>query len=430
VTYRTEAVTKGDSTSGVTSTGNLEPVDVIDVGTQVAGIIESFGTDANGQPIDYGSPVNPGTVLAKIDESLFKAKVEQSESLLGSAKQKVVSFKAKVDQAKAKVDQAKANTLRAEADVDQAVAKLNQASRDWDRIRKVGAGSVSQSDLDAAEAAFETNKAGVAVAKAAVTQAKAMEPDAAAAVIDAQAAVADAQAAVRTAEATLKLDRINLGYCTIKSPVKGIIVDRRITIGQTVQSSFNTPSLFLIAKDLSTMKVWASVNEADVNQVRVGQTVKFTVDAEPGRTFTGTVNRIRLNATNTQNVVVYTVEILVDNKDGKLKPYFTAYLQFEVAKRTDAILIPNGALRYRPSGQAAQGGGDKAGHGTVWVDDGGTLRSVSVKLGITDGTHTEVLDGDLKPGTLLVVGEIKATAGDSGGGQNPFATKFRSKKKE
>ncbi len=444
VTYRTEAVSRGEITSGVSSTGTLQPEDVIDVGTQVAGFIESFGTDLKGQPIDYDSPVDAGTVLAKIDESLFKAHVEQSDALLRSAKQRLVSCKAKVDQAKAKVDQAKANTQRAVADVAQSVAKLNQASRDWDRIRKVTIGSVSQSDLDAAEAAYETAKAGVGVSNAALDQAKAMEPDAVAAVADAEAAVGDAEAAVLTADATLKLDKINLGYCTITSPVKGIIVDRRITIGQTVQSSFNTPSLFLIGKDLSVMKVWASVNEADVNQVRIGQTVRFSVDAEPGQVFKGTVSRIRLNATNTQNVVVYTVEILVDNKDGKLKPYFTANLQFEVAKKTDAMLVPNSALRYRPSSQTAppsgppaksggSAGADKGTHGTVWVDESGTLRAIPLKLGITDGTVTEVLEGDLQPGALLVVSESKgkpsATGGGSSEGQNPFAPKMGGPKK-
>src|SRR5207237_8291400 len=127
-----------------------------------------------------------------------------------------------------------------------------------------------------------------------------------AAVGDAEAAVGDAEAAVLEAKATLKQDELNLGYCTITSPVEGVIIDRRVTLGQTVQSSFNTPSLFLIARDLTRMKGWASVNEADVNQVKVGQPVKFTVDAEPNRTYEGTVGRIRLNATNTQNVVVYT----------------------------------------------------------------------------------------------------------------------------
>jgi HlyD family secretion protein len=203
-----------------------------------------------------------------------------------------------------------------------------------------------------------------------------------------------------------------------------------------VQSSFNTPSLFLIAKDLRRMEVWVSVNEADIGRVRVGQTARFTVDAYPGETFTGTVSRIRLNATNTQNVVVYTVEVTVENPDRKLLPYMTANLTFEVDNRPAALQVPNAALRYRPSPDASAGGTgagrnatDQPGQGVVWVQEGNKVRPVAVKLGPTDGAHTEVIGGDLPPDAKVVVSESKTGAGAPSEAGNPFATKMGAKAK-
>src|SRR5205823_11154354 len=152
-------------------------------------------------------------------------------------------------------------------------------------------------------------------------------------------------------KAALKNAEINLAYCTITSPVKGVIVDRRVNIGQTVVSSLNAPSLFLIAKDLKRLQVWASVNEADIGNIRSGQQVTFTVDAYPGRTFKGTVapDQPRLNASMTQNVVTYTVVVTTRNDDGKLKPYLTANVNFEVSKHENVLLVPNAALRWKPN---------------------------------------------------------------------------------
>src|SRR5262245_56602820 len=305
ITFRTEKTTRGELLATVSATGTVEPEDVVDVGAQVAGSIKEFGTGDDGKSIDYGSPVEPGMILAHIDDSLYKAKADQSRALLRSAERRF-------DQSKAKVEQAKANTIRAQADLKQAQAKANQSAREWERVRALDrTGAISQTDFDVVRANDETNRAGVAVAEAAITQAKAAEAHA-------EAAVGDAEAAVATAKAVLQQDEINLGYCTIKSPVKGTIIDRRVTLGQTVQAAFNTPSLFLIAKDLSRMKVWASVNEADISQVHVGQPVRFTVDAYPNESFDGTVTRIRLNATNTQNVVVYTVEVRSEEHTSEL----------------------------------------------------------------------------------------------------------------
>jgi HlyD family secretion protein len=430
--FRTEAARRGDLLATISATGTLEPEDVVDVGAQVAGQIKEFGRDPQtGKVIDYGSSVEPGTVLARIDDALYQAKVEQSRALLNQAERKV-------DQAKAKVEEAKANQGQATANVAQAKARFSQAQRDWDRARQLlPSHAIAREESDTFQGNLETSQAAVGVSEAALVQAKAS-------LVEAEAAVHDALAAVANARAVLHQDEINLGYCTIKSPVKGVIVDRRVTLGQTVQSSFNTPSLFLIAKDLQRMKVWASVNEADIGQVHVGQTVHFTVDAHPHDVFQGVVSLIRLNATMTQNVVTYTVEVLTDNPDGKLLPYLTANLRFEVGKLSQALLVPNAALRWRPQvsqvapdlrdayakaqqrKEAAAEGPEKTApdkgrqnRGLVWVQDGGFVRPVKVQLGLTDGNRTEVVGGDLPEGAALVTGET--LPGGGADTTNPFA---------
>jgi HlyD family secretion protein len=437
VAFKSEPVKNGPLIVGVSATGTLEPEEVIDVGSQVGGQIITFGTGTDGRPIDYDSPVGPDTVLARIDDTLYKAKAEQSRAQVRAASQQLLQAKAKAEQARAGVEQAKANTLRAGADLQQANAKASQAVKDWGRAKSLQtSGGISSAEYDAAMSANDANRAAVSVAEAALAQAKAAEANAVAVVADADAAVGTAEAAVATAKAVLAQDEANLGYCTIKSTVEGTIIDRRVTIGQTVQSSFNTPSLFLIAKDLRRMKVWVSVNEADIGRVRVGQTARFSVDAFPGETFSGTVSRIRLNATNTQNVVVYTVEVTVENPERRLLPYMTANLQFEVQSRPAALQVPNAALRYRPApdsiakgaGAPGRGAKEQPGKGTVWVQEGNKVRPVAVTLGLTDGTFTEITGGELPADAKVVVGESRGSTAPTEAG-NPFATKIGGKAK-
>ena len=280
-------MTKGDLEVTVGATGTVEPEELVDVGAQVAGKIVAFGKDKNGKPIDYGSAVEAGMVLARIDDSLFAAEVSQ---------------------AKAQLAQSRANVQRAEADLGQLKAKLIQAESDWLRAEKLGPSeALSQSDFDAARSAYDVARANLNVGQAALRQTK---------------------EAVAQSEAVLKKANQNLDYCTIRSPVKGVIIDRRVNIGQTVVASLSAPSLFLIAKDLKRLQIWVAVNEADIGNIRVGQPVSFTVDAFPRDTFAGTVGKVRLNATMTQNVVTYTVEVITDNSDGKLMPYLTANVKF------------------------------------------------------------------------------------------------------
>jgi len=439
VLLRTAAVTRGDLVATIGSSGTCEPQEVVDVGAQIAGLLDTFGQDPDtpGKTIDYGSKVKEGELLAHIDDSLYVAAV----------------------------DNAQANVVRAQADILQMRAKLDEAQNDWTRAQKIGPGdALAETDYDQYKATFETAKANVAVDEASIVQ---------------------AQQAVIGAEASLRSAQKNLGYCTITSPVDGVVIDRRVNIGETVVASLNAPSLFLIAKDLTKMQVWAPVNEADIGSIHPGQRVTFTVDAYPDQIFVGSVGKVRLNATMTQNVVTYTVEVNTDNSDSKLLPYLTANLHFEVASEKDVLMVPNAAVRWSPpqqdmiapdvraemgksasagpgsggmgsgseagggAGQGAAGGGEQhgpttqgSGHwhrgggngsgggrhattrGTVWVRDGQYVRPISVRVGITDGTLTKIDSPDIKEGMEVIVADYQPSDVASGPQTNPFAPQF------
>lgn len=406
--FRTVPVKRGDLVAMISATGTVEPEEVVDVGAQVAGQIGAFGKDENGKDIDYGSVVDEGTVLAKIDDSLYAADMQA---------------------AKAALQQAEANLVSASASVAQSQAKFVQAQQDWERAQKLGPSeALAPSAYDQYKANFEVAKATLAVSEAAVDQGK--------------AAVAQAKAALDRAQR-------NLGYCTIKSPVKGVIIDRRVNIGQTVVASLNAPSLFLIAKDLQRVQVWVSVNEADIGNIHPDQPVTFTVDAFPNHTFVGKVGKVRLNAAMTQNVVTYTVEVNTDNPDGKLLPYLTANVQFEIGRRQGVLLVSNAALRWSPqtdqvapesrhkeggaggaSTQKAPSEGSQEGPahrwGTIWTPQGEFVRPLKVAVGMTDGTMTEVQGQDLAEELPVVIGEqSQQTANTAGSSASPFMPQLR-----
>lgn len=404
VQFRTVAVQRADLQSTISATGTVEPEEVIDVGAQVAGRIVAFGKDKAGRMVDYGSEVEEGTILAQIDDSLYLADVNQS---------------------KAQLEQARAGVQRAEADLGQLQAKQVQTERDWNRAKKLGpSDALSQADYDAALSAYEVAKANVAVGKASIAQAK---------------------QAVSQAEATLKRAQQNLDYCTIRSPVKGVIIDRRVNIGQTVVASLNAPSLFLLAKDLKRMQVWVAVNEADVGNISRGQPVNFTVDAYPGQRFQGEVGKVRLNANMTQNVVNYTVEVITDNSSGKLLPYLTANVKFMLSSRQNVLTAPNAALRWAPQSEyiepgsraaAARPGGDtkersataqtseKATRGTLWTPDGTFVKPVQVQIGTSDGSMTEIQGGEVKEGMLVVIGEQRKDSSEQTQAASPFTPRL------
>jgi HlyD family secretion protein len=406
--FSTADVKRGELVAIINSTGTIEPVEVVDVGAQVAGLIRSFGKDKKGSTIDYGSIVEEGTILAKIDESVYAADLAQ---------------------AKAQLEKDKAGKLSAAANLEQMQAKLAMDEANWVRAQALARRNLlSQTDYDSSKANYEISRTNVLVAEAALAQAKAS-------IVQAQAMLDKAQR--------------NLDFCTIKSPVKGVIIDRRVNIGQTVVSSLNAPSLFLIARDLTKMQIWVAVNEADVGRIVPGTPVTFTCDAFPGQEFNGTAGKVRLNATMTQNVVMYTVEVNTENSQNILLPYLTANVRFVVGRESNVLLVPNAALRWSPSSlaqvspgarswrptdpeQGALGSGSKLpvqSHrpherlGIIWLKDGEFVRPMEVKVGISDGTNTVAAADTLREGQEVVTGEVVGTA--QAVTQSPFVPQIR-----
>jgi HlyD family secretion protein len=282
-TLRTEAVRRGDLAVTVQATGTVEPQEVADVGPKVAGQITRFGADPRDpkKSIDYGTLVEEGTILAQIDPTIYKLKVEQAQ----------------------------AQVEKCQAALELAEIHLRQAENAWKRAEKPSANkAMPREEVDDLHSRYDAVKSEVAVAKA----------------------------DVRLARATLKEAQVKLDYTTIRSPITGVIIDRRVNVGQYVAPTANAPGLFLIAKG-QALQVWASVKEADISCIHAGQAVRFSVDAYPKEVFAGKVAQVRLNATVTQNVVTYTVVVETDNSAGKLLPYQTAHLEFGVGTRKPSV---------------------------------------------------------------------------------------------
>ncbi len=335
--YQTEKIERGDVTETVSANGTLNPVILVNVGTQVSGTVAHLYAD-------YNDHVKAGQILAELDPALFKAQVGQSEANLANAR--------------ATFELDKANESRA--------SELYKA------------GYIARQDMDTA------------------TQAR-----------------KSAQAQIDLAAAQLARDRTNLNYSIIRSPVSGVVIDRQVDVGQTVAASFQTPTLFRIAQDLRNMQIDSSYAEADIGHVRVGQAVHFTVDAFPGRFFEGKVSQVRLNATVQQNVVTYDVVVSVNNPEQILKPGMTAYVNVVTAQKRNVLLVPNSALRFKPKGEKKP----KAGLSLIYLIRNQKLEAVAVKTGITDNRMTEIVEGNIHEGDLLVTGEMKS---EGEGSQSTF----------
>ncbi len=370
VTYRFEKVQRGDIQVTVTATGTLSADTTVQVGTQVSGILSKINADFN-------SKVKKGEVIAQIDPTVLQANVHDAEATLQRAQ-----------------------------------AQANNSKRIFARTKVLfDKGLASQQDYDAALSAQESD-----------------------------------QAQVKSAQVGLERARINLAYATIRAPIDGVVISRAVDVGQTVAASLSAPTLFTIANDLTKMQVQADVDEADIGNVQVGQEVTFTVDAFPDQTFHGVVKQIRLLPQTVQNVVNYTVMIDVPNKDMKLLPGMTATVTILVSKKENTLKVPTIALRYQPlpdqieqrkdsagnsqdSARAArrrafmqrmqQGGGSDFGgmqhmmqtrnFGRLWIlGKDKKLQPVFVKTGLSDGTFTEITQGNIQEGAQIVIGQLSS----------------------
>jgi HlyD family secretion protein len=356
-TYNTATVMRGDLVETVEATGTLDAVTTVQVGSQVSGTIASLNADFN-------SVVKKGQVIARLDPSLLQAQVDQAEATI----------------------------VRLQADVERARVSLDDARLKLARARALfGEGLIPRADLETAETTERQADASVKAAQAQVTQAR----------------------------AALNQNRVNLGHTVITAPVDGIVISRNVDVGQTVAASMSAPTLFVIAKDLTRMQVEASIDEADIGRIQPGQAVTFRVDAYPRESFTGTVVQVRLEPQVVQNVVSYVTVIGVSNPNGKLKPGMTANVEIEIARADDVLIVPNAATRFQPEGPAGETPGRR--DRRVWTLHDGELQPVRIETGITNGTATAIVGGQLQEGMPVVIGVVAANQpADSASNASPL----------
>ncbi len=402
--YSQAAVERGDIVKTITATGKLQAVVTVQVGSQVSGRISALYADFN-------SRVKKGQIIARLDPALFQAQLDQARGNLANAQ-------AKLQTAENAVANAQASVGSAEANREKLRVALDDATRAFKRVNDItNTGAVSAREVEAAQAAAGQAQAQLDQGAAEVDQAKAQ-------LLSARSQVNEARAQVQQMQASVDMASANLGYSVIRAPIDGVVIARNVDVGQTVAASLQAPTLFLIANDLTQMQVLADIDEADVGQLGEGTPITFTVDAYPRDVFRGTVSQVRLNPQTVQNVVTYTAVIDVHNPELKLRPGMTANVTAVVAERRNVLKAPNAALRFRPpEGEGEQPQGARRGRGpqVVWRIEGkGQLHPVPVKLGVTDGVHTELVSGELSPGDQLATGESGASAGSRQPTRNPM----------
>jgi HlyD family secretion protein len=413
-TYRTVAVERGDVVADVKAAGTLNALVVVEVGSQISGQVKELYADFN-------SPVKQGQVIARVEPEIYEAKLaqaqaelEMAETMVSVQRAQIERDRAAVENARAAEESAKAQTMRAEVALDDATQDLERkrplaqhnivAGGDWQRVQNTHRSA--QAQVTASRAQEMSQAAAIRAADAALNMAEAQ--------------LTNTLAQVKQKKAGLRQAQIDVDRTYIRAPVTGTVVNRAVSGGQTLAASLETPTLFTIAQDLTQMQVEASVVEADVSRFEIGQPVTFTVDAYPGRLFTGTVKQIRKAPQVVQNIVTYVVVITTKNPDEVLLPGMTANLQVVVAKRKGVLKVPNTALRFRPPGQVEEGGREGLGaraetaansadepgvSGRVFVlDPKGQPTLIPLRLGITDGRVTEVLAGDLNEGQPVITG--------------------------
>jgi HlyD family secretion protein len=346
VHYATAPVSRGAVSHTVIATGTVNPELTIIVGTYVSGVIQEVHCD-------YNTKVTKGQLCARIDPRPYQTIVDQNKANLAVARAQQQKDEAQLTYAKSSLDRA---------------AQLIQHK------------AISEDSYDSAKNAFDQAAAQVAFDKATIQQ----------------------------RQAALDAAQVNLDYTNIVSPVDGVVVSRSVTVGQTVAASFQTPTLFLIATDLTKMQVDTNVSESDIGDVKDGDKVSFNVDAFPGRTFQGTVTQVRQSPQTVQNVVTYDVVVSANNADLSLKPGMTAATRIIVDQRDNVLRVPNAALRFVPGGFAA---GRQATQKQVWVLRDGEPTAVPVSAGLAGDSFTEIQSGELKPGDQVITAEQAATSG-------------------
>jgi HlyD family secretion protein len=352
VAYVTAPITRGTVARSVSATGSVNPILTITVGSYVSGVIQEIDCDFN-------TIVKKGQLCAKIDPRPYQVVVEQ--------------------------DQASVATAKAQLQKDQANLAYAQVS-EARYANLIAAKATSQDSYDVAVNALNQARAQVALDQATIAE-KNAELDAA---------------------------QVNLGYTSIASPVDGIVVSRNVTMGQTVAASFQTPTLFLIATDLSKMEIDTNVSESDEGSVRVGNKAPFTVEAFPDSTFEGVVAQVRQAPQTVQNVVTYDVVATVPNDQLLLKPGMTATVRIVTAERDNVLRVPDQALRYVPGGLSAAKAQADAQEPQVWVLRNGSPVRVAVKTGLDDDTYTEIVSGDVQPADKVIVSERTGSSGKAG----------------
>lgn len=385
VRFKKEAIKKGSIEALVVTTGTLNPVITVDVGSQVSGKIEDIY-------VDFNSEVKEGQIIARIEQSSFLTRVQQNKANYQSAVASVEKSKVMLESNKKKLDRA-----------------LDLFNKDL----------ISFEEKETAETQYYSSKADLQSSEAKLEQSKSQ----------------------------LESSQVDLDYTIIKSPINGVVINRNINVGQTVAASFQAPVLFQIANDLRKMQVECSVDEADIGKVKEDQSVTFTVDAFPDDNFSGKVSQVRYSPEIVQNVVTYTTIVAVENPEMKLRPGMTATVSMVVGEAKNKLLVPNAALRFTPQftpeemqemfenmkrerqarrGESAQAGGQgtpsgrqfgmgggqgmqrtpRKDVGRVWTEDEiGNLKPLMIRIGVTDNTYTEVVRGELEEGQEVIIGK-------------------------
>jgi len=434
--YRLALVDRGDITASVRATGTLNPLTTVLVGSQLSGqVVEIMA--------DYNTPVRQGQVVARLFSEQIRSRRDAARADLAQARAERDTKSAQIDKAAAALQRSEALAADLAAQKDRARAQLEEAQRNFDRQTELLARAVgTQNTLDQTKTQLDIQKAALVSAEAQIASNRAEAAGLQADMALAKAGLSSAEAVILQREAKLRDVEIDLARTDIRSPVDGVVVKRDIDLGQTVAASLSAPTLFTIAQDLREIDIYANIDEADVGRIKPDQSVSFTVNAYPNRSFAGSVRLVRLSAQTVQNVVTYTAVIGVKNEDLALLPGMTANLQILTDERTNVIRVPNAALRFRPplprvsmrpapapSGSIEdrdERNKDAAPEGLVYtLDANGEPRPIRIQIGVTDGSFTEIVGGKLRDGVAVIGGNAPRAGAPSDVGGTRTGTRPR-----